>query len=178
MKYHTGHVDPWWDDSFKQLDYIYYPLKNTWDEERWVNEGYRSSEVGLNLKGALYNNSRPMPDYATPFYTLFDWDHVNIAYYRMNTLDALPLHIDAYTSYRKMLGINDSSIIWRCILFLEDWKSGHYFEIDNTALLNWRAGDYVFWNDSVEHFAGNFGTEPRYTMQITGIKNNQTTRQI
>jgi kynureninase len=53
-------------------------------------------------------------------------------------------------------------------VFLEDWKSGHYFEIDNVAHLNWRKGDYVLWNNDVPHFAGNFGIEPRYTMQITG----------
>jgi hypothetical protein len=28
----------------------------------------------------------------------------------------------------------------------------------------------VMWNYDVPHFAGNFGMEPRYTMQITGVQ--------
>ena len=114
--------------------------------------------------------SQKMPDYAMPFYTMFDWENVGIAFYKMNTLDALPLHVDAYTSYRKMFAIDDPSVIWRCIVFLENWKSGHYFEIDGIAHMNWCAGDYVAWNNDVAHYAGNFGTEPRYTMQITGMQ--------
>ena len=168
MKYKIGHVNPWWDDSFKQLDYVYYPLKNTHDEERWKQQGYGC----LTLNGGLYNMSQSIPEYAQPFFTLFDLDNVGIAFYRMNTCEALPLHNDSYTSYRKMFDITDSSVIWRGIVFLENWKSGHYFEIDGVAHMNWHAGDYVIWNDSVPHFAGNFGVEPRYTMQITGMQKN------
>jgi ectoine hydroxylase-related dioxygenase (phytanoyl-CoA dioxygenase family) len=64
----------------------------------------------------------------------------------------------------------EPSQVWRCIIFLEGWKSGHYFEINGAAHMNWRAGDYVLWNNDVPHFAGNFGLEPRYTMQITGTQ--------
>jgi len=163
MKYRFGHITPWWDNSFKNLNYVYYPLKNTHDEERWKAEGYDR----LTLNGGLYNMSQPMPEYSQPFFKMFDWDNVGIAFYRMSTLEALPLHVDSYTSYVKMFHLNPEQV-WRCIVFLEDWKSGHYFEIDNVAHLNWRKGDYVLWNNDVPHFAGNFGIEPRYTMQITG----------
>jgi hypothetical protein len=163
MKYRFGHVTPWWTDSFKDLDYVYYPLKNTHDEARWLREGYDR----ITLNGGLYNMSRPMPEDAQPFLTMFDWQDVAIAFYRMNTLDALPLHTDTYTIYSKMFNVPPDSI-WRCIVFLENWKSGHYFEIGGSAHLNWQAGDYAVWNNDVPHYAGNFGTEPRYTMQITG----------
>jgi hypothetical protein len=165
-RYDFGKLIPWWDDSFKTLDYEYYPLTNTHDLERWLSEGYS----GLNLNGELYSMKKPMPDYAQPFFKLFDWENVGISFYRMNTLDALPLHQDSYISYRKMFDITDPGVIWRGIVFLEDWKSGHYFEIDGKAHLNWQAGDYVFWNYDVPHYAANFGLEPRYTMQITGMK--------
>jgi hypothetical protein len=164
MKYRFGHVTPWWTDSFKDLDYVYYPLKNTHDEARWLREGYDR----ITLNGGLYNMSRPMPEDAQPFLTMFDWDHVAIAFYRMNILEALPLHVDTYTVYSKMFDTSPDKI-WRCIVFLENWKSGHYFEIDGLAHMNWHAGDYVLWNNDVPHYAGNFGTEPRYTVQITGI---------
>ena len=81
--YKRGHIDPWWDDSFKMLDYKYIPIKNTHDEERWVKEGYQN----VKLNGALYNMSNIMPDYTTPFFTLFDWDNVGLVFFRMNTLE-------------------------------------------------------------------------------------------
>lgn len=166
MKYRWGHINPWWDDSFKTLDYQYFPLTNTHDLERWNREGYDK----LYLNGAVYNMKRELPNYATPFLNMFDWINVGLTFYRMNTCEALPLHRDSYISYRKMWSVEDTSLLWRCIVFLEDWKSGHYFEIDGNPHLNWRRGDYVVWNYDVPHFAGNFGTDPRYTMQITGTQ--------
>jgi len=166
MTYRIGHINPWWNTSFKDLDYEYYPLKNTDDEKKWIEQGYQ----GLKLNGGLYNMSKPMPEYAKPFFTIWDWQNVGIAFYRQKTLEALPLHFDKYTSYVKMFDIKDPSVIWRCIVFLEDWRSGHYFEIGNSAHLNWRAGDYICWNNDEPHFAGNFGIEPKYTMQITGMQ--------
>ena len=163
MKWQTGHVDPWWDQSFKNLDYHYYPLKNTDDLVRWINEGYHH----LNLNGGLYNMARNMPDYAKGFLTLFPWYDIGLAFYKMSTCDALPLHTDSYISYRKMFGVKPEQM-YRAIVFLEDWKSGHYFEIDGRPLLAWHAGDWVYWNNDVPHYAGNFGVAPRYTMQITG----------
>jgi len=169
MKYRFGHISPWWDDSFKNLDYQYLPIKNTLDEERWIKEGY----VNVRLNGQTYNMQRleqNMPEYAKPFLTMFDWDHVGLNFYRQNTLNMFPTHADCYISYRKMWNIKEPDQIWRCIVFLENWKSGHYFEIDGNPLVNWQKGDYVVWNFDVPHFAANIGIEPRYTMQITGIQ--------
>ena len=47
---------------------------------------------------------------------------------------------------------------------------GTAFEIAGKGFINWSRGDYVWWRNGVPHFAGNIGTEPRYTMQITGTK--------
>lgn len=165
MKWKNGHITPWWRQDFKTLDYKYLPLTNGHDLERWYQEGYKNI---LNLNGELYNMSNPMPDYAEDFFTMFNWHDVGIAFYRMNTGDALPMHQDAFSSYKKMFNITDSSQLWRAVVFLEDWKSGHYFEIDSQPLMPWVAGDWVAWNYDVPHFAANIGIEPRYTMQITG----------
>jgi hypothetical protein len=167
--YKFGHVTPWWNDDFKSLPFEYLPIKNTFDEERWQQQGYTNVVLNgetVNMKKLEAN----MPEYATPFLTMFDWEHVGLVYYRQNTLNMFPVHYDSYISYRKIWNIDDASRVWRCIVFLEDWKSGHYFEIDGVAHLNWRRGDYCVWNNDVSHFAANIGVEPRYTMQITGVQ--------
>ncbi len=51
---------------------------------------------------------------------------------------------------------------------MEDWKSGHYFEIDNKPFVDWKAGDWVWWKGTVPHSASNIGVETRYTLQLTG----------
>jgi hypothetical protein len=53
-------------------------------------------------------------------------------------------------------------------VFLEDWKPGHYFEGNDIAKVNWKAGDVVEWQYDAPHLAANLGLEPRYTLQITG----------
>jgi hypothetical protein len=95
---------------------------------------------------------------------------VGIGFFRMNTLEMFPVHQDHYVSYQQKFDITDPTAIWRCIVFLEDWKSGHYMEVDGEPIVAWKKGDYVMWNYDVPHFAGNFGMEPRYTMQITGVQ--------
>jgi hypothetical protein len=168
MTYKQGHIDPWWDNSFKDLPYEYHPIKNTWDADRWLAEGYR----GVTLNGALYSMPNPMPDYAKAFTQLFGWTNVGIGFFRMNTLEMFPIHQDHYVSYQQKFSITDPTVIWRCIVFLENWKSGHYLEVNGNPIVNWKQGDYVLWNYNVPHFAGNFGIEPRYTMQITGTQLN------
>jgi hypothetical protein len=43
-------------------------------------------------------------------------------------------------------------------------------EVAGKPIVDWQRGDFVMWNYDVPHYAGNFGIEPRYTMQITGMK--------
>jgi hypothetical protein len=108
------------------------------------------------------------PDYALPFLNLFDWEHTTISFFRMASGDTLPVHQDHYTRYKEIFNIDNTKKINRCIVFLEDWKSGHYFEINYNAIVHWKAGDFVLWNSDAPHMAANLGVEPRYTLQITG----------
>jgi len=164
MKVKFGHVEPWWDDSFKALNYQYIPIKNTWDKERWEQQGY----ANVTLNGGLYGMPSPMPDYASGFTEIFDWDNVGIAFYCMQTLDMFPLHRDHYVTYINKYNVTDTAKIWRAIVFLEDWRSGHYAECAGTPVVNWSAGNIIEWSYDTPHMAANLGLEPRYTLQITG----------
>ena len=165
MKYEMGYLTPWWDDSFKELPYQYLPHKDTNMLDEWILQGY----TNMNLNGAVHDIRHHT--FAKKFNDFFNWANTGAALYQMNTGDVLPVHRDQYIIYQKALNITDPSVIWRAIVFMEDWKSGHYFEIDSTPVFNWRAGDYVMWNYDVPHMAANLGIEPRYTLQITGVRN-------
>jgi hypothetical protein len=87
----------------------------------------------------------------------------------MSTGTILPTHGDLYLRYVDLFNLKgQEQRIRRAIVFLEDWKPGHYFEGNNDAKVNWRAGDVVEWCYDAPHLAANLGLEPRYTLQITG----------
>jgi uncharacterized protein YijF (DUF1287 family) len=87
----------------------------------------------------------------------------------MDTGTVLPDHKDLYKKYIELFNLQgQENWIYRAIIFLEDWQSGHYAEYDYDPFVNWRAGDCVIWRYDTPHMAANIGLLPRYTLQITG----------
>ena len=164
-KYYFGHIKPWWTDEFKKLDYQRLEHRDLDMVDQWHKQGYGH----MSLNGAFYGDASKMPEWTNPFYKLFDWTNTGLAIFRMDTVDILPVHRDHYNTYRRIYNITDPNKIWRCIVFLEDWKSGHYMEMNNQLVPQWRKGNYVVWNYDIPHMAANLGLEPRYTLQITGL---------
>ena len=165
MKYKIGHIDPWWNDDFKKFDYCYLPHKDNTMVDQWCLQGY----TNLHLNGAIHNLHDN--DYAKPFLAVFGWINSGATLYKMNTGDIIPCHTDHFITYQKKFNILDKNTIYRTVIFMEDWKSGHYFEIENTPIVGWARGDYVTWRNDAIHMASNMGLEPRFTMQITGTAN-------
>lgn len=91
-----------------------------------------------------------------------------LSYYKMMPGDILPYHSDTYARYRAYHGVEIDDI-WRVIVFLQDWQPGFLFEMEGRPITQYRAGDFVAWQGSAEHMAGNLGRVPRYTLQITGV---------
>ena len=85
----------------------------------------------------------------------------------MNPGCCLPMHGDTYSRFRELYNWNGD--IHRAVLYMEDWQSGHISEIEDTVITNWKAGDYVVWKNDTPHLAANVGKTARYTLQITGI---------
>ena len=99
----------------------------------------------------------------------FGWKDVGVNYYRMETGCILPLHSDIYKQYTEMFNLRLDQVE-RVLLFMEDWKSGHYFEVDGNPIMDYVAGTYAWWTGEVEHMAANIGKGYRYTLQLTGHK--------
>jgi hypothetical protein len=133
--------------------------------QQWIDQGYQPVE---RLNGAVHTLKDQIPDYIRPLCDELSWNDMGCQLFRMNTGDIIPVHRDHYLAYSRAVGLDDFSRVWRAVVFMEDWKSGHYFEIDGQAYLDWKAGDYVVWHHDVPHMAANIGTQPRYTLQITG----------
>jgi hypothetical protein len=164
LKYH---IPKFWDDEFKKLDYINETFNDTESIERWTALGYANK-----FTGDMCDMRSPQPSWNQRFvdiYTELGWKDIGTSYYRMGTGTILPTHGDLYLRYVDLFNLKgQEKRIRRAIVFLEDWKSGHYFEGNNVAKVNWKAGDVVEWQYDVSHMAANLGIEPRYTLQITG----------
>jgi len=116
----------------------------------------------------MYDMRNSEPTWINPFREIFVWQNWAWSVYRMGPGTVLPNHRDTYARYREIYGVVDPKSIWRAVVFLEDWQSGHYFEIDHTPVTGWRAGDYATWQGDTQHLAANMGETPRFTLQITG----------
>ncbi len=160
-------ITPFWDDSFKQLDYTVEAFNNPNDTAQWMELGYPGK-----FTGAMCDMRRPQPVWNNMFVKYFKrrgWQDVGTSYYRMSSGTILPVHQDTYKRYIELFDLKGREhTIHRAIVFLEDWASGHYLEINNTPIVNWLAGDVVVWPYDTPHMAANMGLIPRYTLQITG----------
>lgn len=81
----------------------------------------------------------------------------------------IPYHYDKYSFFMDQHNIKDITKILRFNIFLEDWKPGHYFDVEDVPILHWSAGQYIPFNHTIRHGSANAGTVPKYTCQVTGI---------
>ena len=163
MKYSFGHVKPFWDRSYREFPYERQPLLDS-EITAWRQKGYTDFN---KFSGCMYSSKNPMPNWISGFENLFNLKNQTYLFYRMQTLEIMPEHQDHYQTYIKLFSPKIDNIK-RVLVFLEDWKPGHYIEVAGQGHINWRAGDYVKWDNYVPHAAANIGVEDRYTLQITG----------
>lgn len=164
-----GHIDPFWNNEYKKLNYTKEQFNNPKDMIRWRREGYtHSTEL---FTGYMCDMRQPQPSWNNQlvdwFEKTFSATAVGTSYYRMTTGTILPLHRDTYARYRKLFGCKLQNII-RALVMPEDWHSGHYLEIDGVLIDSWKSGDYFWWRGETPHMAANIGVKDRYTIQLTG----------
>jgi len=165
INYNFGHLKsiPWKKD-FKSFNYLKQPIKQE-EIDNWRNQGYYHQ----SFSGGMYSSKNPMPNWVENVSNEVGLKKCGYVFYKMNTLDIMPIHSDHYETYSKVFDVPFEKVS-RAIVFLEKWKSGHYFEIAGNSYCGWKKGDFILWDGSVPHAASNIGLEPRYTLQITGIK--------
>ena len=164
-KWGIGKIEPWWGNQHRELPYINEPFNDPESLSLWKQLGYTQSK----FTGDMYDMRFSEPSWMDPFRRHFaGWKHFSWSVYRMGPGCVLPNHSDTYDRFKKIYNITDSNTIHRAVVFLEDWQSGHYLEIDNVPVTGWTAGTTVVWQNEVLHLAANMGMTDRYTLQITG----------
>jgi len=163
-KWKRGHVGRVWERGwFDKLDYTKQSIQQ-YEIDEWEKLGY---DYIKSFSGSMYDSRNEMPAWVHTLGNLFDLNNKTYTFYRMHTLEIMPPHIDHYSTYMKLFGVEYSKVR-RVLVMLEDWKPGHYLEVDGTCCTNWIAGDWFMWDSDCPHAASNIGVEDRYTLQITG----------
>jgi hypothetical protein len=164
---HKFHLHPFWDDAYKDLEYINEPFNDIHQQHIWQGQGYAN-----RFTGDMCDMRSPQPRWNHRFLDIFSgqgWQDIGTSYYRMTSGTVLPTHRDQYVKYISLFNLQGREhTIRRAIVFLEDWQPGHYAEYEDQSFVNWRAGDVVEWAYDAPHMAANLGPTPRYTLQITG----------
>ena len=158
-------ISPTWDQSYRHLDYQHEPFNNSDDVATWQRSGFTQNR----FTGDMYDMRRPEPPSIAHIRHRLPLRHFSWSFYRMQPGDVLPWHVDTYSAFRRIYDIDATAVIRRYIIFLEDWRSGHYFEVDGDPVTRWIAGDAVLWHNDTPHVAANMGRDYRYTLQITGV---------
>ena len=160
-------ITPFWDDAYQFLDYSIEEFNNPVDTEQWLVQGYSPK-----FTGAMCDMRKAQPLWNNQIVAHFEqlgWKDIGTSYYRMDTGTILPVHRDTYMRYINVFNLaGQETSVHRAIVFLEDWASGHYLELNNKPIVYWQAGDVVVWQYDAPHMAANMGITPRYTLQVTG----------
>jgi hypothetical protein len=93
-----------------------------------------------------------------------DFEHYVCSVINIPPGQTIPLHQDKHYILQKNHGPGDT---FRYLVFLEDRKTGHYFEVHDQPMTGWQAGDWIKIPKSAWHLAGNMGIQPFYSAQIT-----------
>lgn len=158
----TGSIQNNWPEDFN-FQWVRQPLKDS-EIELWDSLGYRVK----NYSGMMYDNKNPMPEWVIDIGNNFpELKNKTYTIYKMDTSEIMPTHVDHFETYCRIFNVDRSSVK-RVIVFLQDWRPGHYFEISSVGVVNWNKGYWVKWDCDEPHAASNIGIDPRYTLQITG----------
>lgn len=163
--YMIGKIDPVWDmDEVRNLPYFVEPFNDENTVKTWQSIYGHDFSVGAQ---ADYRIAQPacQIQLEEQFKSL-GLSRFGFCWYRMWPGEMIPRHIDAYHRYCKYHQVDPTKVI-RILVMLEDWKEGHLLEIEEQAVTGYRAGTFVYWTYGTPHMAGNIGSQPRYTLQIT-----------
>lgn len=155
--------------NYKNLDWIKQDnVSSKGRDSKFEDQNTFYRNAGYNEHNTVYYQCFDVDKTFTDFCgTLFRKFTVSV--FKQSPGCTLPEHVDTFYKFCSAHHADPNNVI-RINVFLEDWASGHYFEIANTPILQWRAGDAILIPYNIKHLSGNMGLTDKYTMQITGLK--------
>jgi len=161
-------VDLWPEDDLKPMD-----IHNlSWGKKDNIKVCYTEHNT---QKYQLFNSDN-IPKLFYDIAEISGLENYSVALFKQNPGQINPWHFDTYqgvvNKYKKQgidLSKEEIRNIKRYLIVLEDWDWGHFLQVGNNVLSQWRAGDIYTWDYGIYHTSGNAGQTPKLTAHITGL---------
>ena len=79
----------------------------------------------------------------------------------------VPWHHDQFFLLKKKFPDRPQPV--RALMMLEDWKIGHFIQLDDHVFHHWKAGDGYIIDEELRHLGTNAGMQDKYTLQVSGF---------
>ena len=173
-----GRFEGSWSEELSRFEFV--RLINATDTDAQSSStAYRQRTQELAYGGYYHaSNTRyyqqfgeDLPAFATRMAKATGLESFTVSMIRQDPGNSIPWHRDHYFQMKRKLGRadDDSDGILRFLVFLEDWKVGHYFQAGQTPFVQWKSGDVITFPPDMYHLSSNCGLEPKYTLQVTGL---------
>jgi len=155
--------------NFKNLNWLAHDnVSSQGRDAKFEEQNRKYIEAGFTEYNSFYYQAFDITEEITQFaHDLFP--RCSISVMCQPPGQTLPSHEDTFYKFSKLNDVDPYKCV-RVNIFLEDWQSGHYFEINDTPVVPWERGDAVVIYRDELHLSGNMGMTEKYTMQITGVE--------
>lgn len=150
------------DESFFDLDYAGFKEVS----DNWTKAGYDESSIEWfnYYSGVHFDES-----YTSKFAEAVNATPVKVWVSEIKPGKCFPYHWDVDKDTSRYV---EGKMV-RYHMYLDEYKFGHFFILENDYLSGHAAGDTFKWRDyRVWHAGGNIGAEPKYIFNFLGIQND------
>ena len=142
-----------------------------WDQPDLAAEEYDLEKMGADPKMVVSHINYALSPVFQNMVDLFAMTDVMSRIHVQRLGEIWNLHIDKLQKWCP----EDPDRVMRIMIQLTDWRPGQFWEYGNYHWNRWRAGDTVTFDwQNVPHCTANAGYDIRCTLQITGVRTNDT----
>ena len=180
-----GHIEPCWQSELVQAIEQAYPV--TWrtrgrpgetrarSSEEHDQEEYDLDRYGIPRDYVVSNMTYSVAPVFEKIADQFGLEETMTRIHVQLPGQVWNLHLDKLEKWMP----EDPSRVARYFVQLTDWQQGHFWNYGNYMWSHWRAGDVSTFDwQNVPHSTANAGHVPRATLQITGIRTDQTQKYL
>jgi hypothetical protein len=121
----------------------------------------------------LFQATAALPSFCAQMAQLSGLKNAICSLHRQDPGQILPWHSDSYSRFIKDVNCPPQQVS-RILVFLETWKTGHFFQVGDAVVHHWQPGDIFWWPPGRNHLSCNAGLEKKLTLSITGIVTEQS----
>ena len=158
MPKYFKNIDNFWKDDLTNHNYkrkVEYVARNFDHLDRnFYNHGYILQSFNEELKNS------------DKFKNALEVENGSVSWTCILPNSILPSHKDTFYTLRQEFNI-DLDQCFRFLIFLEDWKFGHYVGFENINITHWKAGDVWIFDGTEMHFGVNASNENFHSCQVS-----------